>query len=182
MNKIYIDFRRVRPNNYNGIIVVLLLLFALVALCYILLHDPYREIHNQIFQTAENIRNYYRDRPGYWKLSTDSAINDNLVGQQLLGKEYKLKVGIGISGDMAMPADNTFDLVISDLNKSSCISLTEANVKQKQQLILQKITIISSKGTTEFTWGDKEHPLPVAKYATRNICQPTNNTVMWTFQ
>ena len=81
-----------------------------------------------------------------------------------------------------MPSNNSFDIVLSNLNKSSCIGLVEAEINKNQQLSLQKITVINSLGNTEFVWGDKNHPLPVAKYATRNICQPTGNTVLWTFQ
>lgn len=182
MKRLYVDFRKIRFHNYNGLALIVSLLFALIALCYVIFHNPYKELYEQIFQTSEQIRKYYSDQPGYWKLNTQSAIDDRLVGAKLLKSEYALKIGIGTEGETGMPSNNSFDIVLSNLNKSSCIGLVEAEINKNQQLSLQKITVINSLGNTEFVWGDKNHPLPVAKYATRNICQPTGNTVLWTFQ
>lgn len=183
MNKIYIDLKSIRLINSNGIIVIISLLFALIALCYVLMHNPYQSLHEHIFQTADKVRNFYRERPGYWKLSTQSAQEDKLISDELLNyKEFDLKIGIGSDGDMAMPSDTTFDIVLAHLNKSSCISLAEAKIDEQHKLGLQKITIINTNGTTEFSWGDDDYPLPIAKYSARNICQPAENTILWTFQ
>lgn len=183
MNKIHLDLRKISLTNYNGIVVIISLLFALIALCYVLVHNPYQHLHENIFVTADNVRNFYRDRPGYWKLSTQSAEEDMLISEELLNyKEYDVRIGIGSDGDMAMPADTAFDVVLSHLNKSSCISLAEAKISEQHKLGLQKITIINTNGTTEFSWGDEKYPLPVVKYSARNICAPSENTILWTFQ
>lgn len=182
MDKLYVDLKKIRLAGYNGIIFVVGLIIALALLCYALLHNPYKNIHEQIFQTADNIRRYYSDHPGYWKLSTETAIADRLIADNLADhKDFELRIGIGSDGEMAMPSDNDFDIALNNLNKSACISLVENKIGKKRQLGLQKITIINSGNATEFTWGDNEHPLPVAKYSARNICQPTGNTVLWTF-
>lgn len=181
MNKLYVDLRKFKVSNYSTLVIAASLAVALLTSIYVLLHSPYKELHEQIFLTAENVRKYYSDRPGYWKLATQSAKDDRLVTEKLLKSEYKFEIGSGENGDMAMPADTTFDITLKNLNKSACIGLTEAKINKNQQLALQRITIINAKGTTEFIWGAK-HSLPVGKYATRNICQPTGNTVMWTFQ
>ena len=182
MNRLYVDLRKIKFHNYNGLALIISLLFALIALCYVIFHNPYKELHEQIFQTAEHVRKYYSDQPGYWKLNTQSAINDRLVGDKLLKSEYAFKIGIGADGETGMPSNNSFDIALSGLNKSSCIGLVEAEINKDQQLGLQKITIINSLGSTDFVWGDNNQPLPVVKYTTRNICQPKENTVLWTFQ
>lgn len=182
MNKLHINLRKVKFMRYNGILTAVCLAIVGAVLCYTLLHNPYKKVHEQIFQTADNIRKYYADQPGYWKLSTQSAINDRLTADSLATqKEFELKIGIGENGEMAMPSDNDFDIALKGLNKSLCIGLSEAHIGNTEQLGLQKITLINENGTTEFTWGDENYPLPVKKYAARNICLPSGNTVMWTF-
>ncbi|MBR1601635.1 MAG: hypothetical protein IJ677_08695 [Alphaproteobacteria bacterium] len=183
MNKIYVNLKRFKSLNYNGLIIVISLILALITLCYVLLHNPYQKLHEQIFQTAANIRSYYSDRPSYWKLNTETAIDDMLVGDELLKhSEYDFKIGIGADGDTALPSDITFDIVLSGVNKSTCIGLVEAKVTPNQQLGLQKITVINSDETIDFEWGDAKHPLPITKYAARNVCKPTQNTILWNFK
>lgn len=182
MNKHYPDFRKIKLYGYNGIFAVIALFTAFGILIYLLVHNPYKSMHEQIFNTAENIRKYYSDRPGYWKLSTQSAIDDRLVADELLSQnDFELKIGIGENGDMVMPSDADFDITLKKLNKSSCIGLVEAPTSKAEQLGLQKITVINKEGVTEFTWGDEDHPLPVAKYRARKTCKPVDNTVIWTF-
>ena len=144
MDRIYVNLKRFRGVNYNGLIIIISLVFALITLCYVLLHNPYQKLHEQIFQTAYNIRAYYSDHPGYWKLNTESAVDDKLVSKELLKHtEYDFKIGIGINGDTALPSDSVFDIVLSGVNKSTCIGLVEAKVGKKQLLSLQKITVIN---------------------------------------
>ena len=183
MKRLYVDLKKINLKSYKGTALAIVLLISLIFMCYTLLHNPYKEIHEQIFRTAENIRKYYADRPGYWKLSTQTAIDDRLVAGNLAKhKEFELKIGIGENGETAMPSDSAFDIVLSGLNKASCIGLSESKISNTGQLALQKITIINEGGNTEFTWGDENHPLPIAKYSVRNTCGPTDNTVLWTFQ
>lgn len=182
MKKLYVDFRKIKLNGYNGIILVVSLFVALCVLAYLLLHNPYQSTHEQILRTADNIRKYYSDRPGYWKLATQSAIDDRLVVDDLLSQsDFELKIGIGADGDMAMPSDTNFDIALKKLNKSSCVNLIEAPLSKTEQIKLQKITVINSSDTTEFEWGNEEHPLPISKYKFRSVCQPADNTVIWTF-
>ena len=182
MNRLYVDLRKHKLSVNNGLLLIIGLLIALAFLGYTLFHNPYKATHEQIMQTADNIRKYYSDRPGYWKLSTESAKEDRLiVGDLTDRKEFDIKIGIGAEGEMAMPSDNNFDIALNNLNKSSCIDLIEANISKQRQLGLQKITLINSEGTTEFIWGDENHPLPIKKYSARKICQPVANTVIWSF-
>ena len=182
MKQPIIDIKHFRLYGYSGVIIALSLLAAVIGLSYILMHNPHQQLHQQIFETADKIRNYYRDRPGYWKLSTETAREDNLISEKLQNhKEYNVRIGQGLDGDMGMPGDANFDIVLKNLNKSACINLSEMALTKKQELMLQKIAIVNEKGITEFEWGG-DNPLPVVKYATRNICQTTDNALIWTFQ
>lgn len=182
MNKIYLNFKNIRSQNLNGIVIALCLLLAVIALSYVLFHNPHKDLHSAIFKTADNIRNYYRDQPNYWKLSTETATAASLVDKMLKQTKLVWHIGEGAKGDTAMPNDNSFDIALSKLNKSACINLSELAISKKHQLSLQKITVINDAGSTEFSWGDEEHPLPIDRYATRRICTPDDNTVIWTFQ
>ena len=74
MRTLYINFKNVQSAGFGGVALAVCLLFALIALSYVLFHNPHQDLHNQIFKTAENIRNYYRDQPSYWKLSTERDV------------------------------------------------------------------------------------------------------------
>ncbi|MBR3676711.1 MAG: hypothetical protein IKN71_06220 [Alphaproteobacteria bacterium] len=182
MNKVYLNLRKVHMSGVNGLVLAICLLFAGITLSYVLFHNPHQDLHKQIFKTAENIRSYYRDKPAYWKLSTESAKDDGLIVEELLKNADNLKIGQGENGDVSMPNDNSFDIVLKNLNKSACINLSELSVSHKQQLGLQKITLINENGISEFAWGDDAHPLPIKRYTTRKLCTVENNTLIWTFQ
>ena len=108
--KLVIAPKKFVNDNLGGIAIGLAVAFALVILSYVLLHNPHKSLHNQIFTAADKIRNYYRDEPGYWKLSTESAKQNNLLSEELLSYgEYDLQVGEGVDGAMALPMNQTFD-------------------------------------------------------------------------
>ena len=183
MDRIYLNFRNKRINGVNGIVAVLGLLLAIVVLGYVLLHNPHQKLHEAIFKTADNIRAYYRDQPNYWKLSTDLAKEAGLADEVLQKQsEYIWQIGEGANGETAMPNDGSFDIALKNLSKSACINLSELTISPSQQLGLQKITIKNDENSVEFMWGDEDHPLPILHYATRRICSPNGNTVIWTFQ
>lgn len=182
MKKMYINLHKVQSLKISGILSAIGVLLAVIILSYLLFHNPHQNIHKQIFKTAENIRSYYRDAPSYWKLSTATAKEDNLIAADLLKlKNTVLVIGQGKDGDISMPNDISFDIALKNLSKSACINLSEFSVSKLQQLGLQKITIYSDDIITEFSWGG-ENPLPIKRYATRKICKATDNIVIWTFQ
>ena len=182
MNKIYFNLRNIHSSyNKGGLVLVLTLIAAIIILCYLLFHNPHQILHKQIFTTADNIRNYYRENPGYWKLSTETAKSDNLLPKELLkNKDYGIQIGQGENGEAGIPGDMTFNIVLHNVGKSACISLVELPINQKQQLGLLKITVKNNK-TTEFSWG-ADFALPIKKYAARDVCITANNTIIWTFQ
>ena len=104
-----------------------------------------------------------------------TTVEDNLIDADLLKyKDFVLKIGQGKNGEISMPNDNSFDISLQNLSKSACINLSELTISKSHQLGLQKITVIGDDMITEFDWGG-DNPLPIKHYATRKICQPTNN-------
>lgn len=176
------DTEKARLNGLSGVFVLAVLIASCVGLSFVLLHNPYKNLQQQIFKTADRVRNYYRDRPGYWKLSTESAKQDDLLRSDLLQyKEYDFQIGQGIDGTFSLPSNLTFDLSVKHLNKSACVSLSEMPLDSNAKLSLVKISIINQQNEVEFTWGG-EHSLPIEKYSARNFCQPQENIIIWTFQ
>ncbi len=179
---VHIDMTKARMNGLFGLALLALLLVCCFGLSLLLLNNPHKELQRAVFSTAERVHSYYRDRPGYWKLSTQSAKDDNLLRKDLLKyKEYNIQIGQGSSGDAGLPSDMSFDITVKNLNKSACISLSEMNLKDEDKLTLMKITITNEQNTAEFSWGG-EHKLPIAKYSSRAYCTASGNTIMWTFQ
>lgn len=179
--KISLSLDDFKDNAMKGVLLAVALVVAMVCLFYVFHHNPHQTLQNDILISASKIHSYYREKPGYWQLSTNTALEDGLVAESLQQyKEYDVQIGQGLDGESSLPSDVNFNIVLKHLNKSACINLSELPINKDAQLILQKITIINSVKTVEFAWGG-ENPLPIAKYTTRDICQPTENTLVWTF-
>ena len=177
-----ISISGLKNNGYYGIAIMLGLATTFILLAYYLFHNPYKDLHSQIFEIAAKVNNYYREKPSYWKLSTVSAAEDNLLGNIREDyAKYDFSIGKGVEGEAVSPNDVSFDIALKHLSKSACISLSEYKITEKQRLSLLKITIINADKATEFSWGSDDK-LPVEKYAARNICSATENTLIWTFQ
>ena len=163
-------------------IIACALIVVLAALSYIVFHNPHQQLQHDIFATAQKIHHFYRDRPGYWQLATNTAIEDKLVVGALAKKEeFDVRIGQGLDGDTGLPSDMSFNIVLRHLNKSACINLSELPISEDSKLILQKITLINDNEMVEYAWGS-ENPLPIARYSMRQKCQPRENTLVWTFQ
>lgn len=140
---------------------------------------------DEIFDISDEIRSYYADKPGYWGLSTAKIIEENILSPKyikdqkiVLSHGYNILVGSGESGDAVMPLSYSFDIVLQNLNKAQCISFAEAPLNDENNLKLDKITIVNPRGTYSFEWG-AENPLPIKKYATKNMCLDGKNTLIW---
>lgn len=178
----HINIERLKSNGYYGIGLVVALIAAVVVLSYVLLHNPYQDIHERVFSIAEKVNKYYREKPNYWKLSTETAIEDDLIGNiKEEYTEYDFSIGQGSEGEISLPNDSTFDIALKHLSKSACISLSEYPIAEEKRLSLIKITVINNEKTTVYSWGE-EPKLPVKKYSARNICVAKENTIIWTFQ
>lgn len=179
---IHLDLERARLNGVFGFAILAVLLGLCLGLSLVLLNNPHKKLQRAVFETAEMVHTYYRDRPGYWKLSTKSAHSDNLLRDDMLQyKDYDVQIGQGTEGSAGLPSDMSFDITLKNLSKSACISLSEMSLKEQDKLLLMKISIINSNGSTEFSWGE-EPKLPIEKYSARKFCQNGGNIIMWTFQ
>lgn len=179
---VHLDMEKAHLNGALGFVLLAVLLAACVGLSLLLLHNPHKDLQRAVFATAERVRTYYRDRPGYWKLSTETAKSDNLLrGDLLKYKEYEFQIGQGADGAAGLPSDMSFDITAAKLNKSACISLSEMPLSESDKLALMKITITNEQNSVEFSWGG-EHKLPIAKYSARSYCLANGNTIIWTFQ
>ena len=179
---IHLDLERARLNGVFGFAILAALLGLCLVLSLTLLNNPHKKLQRAVFETAERVHTYYRDRPGYWKLSTESARADNLLRNDMEQyKAYEVQIGQGSDGAAGLPSDMSFDITLKNLSKSACISLSEMPLKEQDKLLLMKISIINSNGTAEFSWGG-EYKLPIEKYSARKFCQNENNTIMLTFQ
>ena len=158
-----------------------ILIVAAVGLFFLCTRNPYQDIQQNIMQSAAKIHSYYRDRPGYWQLSTNTAKEDGLLVQSLWQyAEYDIQVGHGTNGESSLPSDMSFNIVLHHLNKSACINLSEAAIDADTRLILRQITIINNKQKTEYSWGGNPS-LPIKKYEARDNCDISENTVVWSF-
>src|SRR5574344_310018 len=163
--KIRIDIEKLKLNGVLGLSVLSLLIVICVALSFTLLNSPHKQLHSKLFEMADKTRNYYRDRPGYWNLSTTSAKEDGLFSADLQTyKDYDIQIGQGINGDMSLPSDSSFDISLKHLNKSACISLAEMPLSEENRLSLIQITIHNENTETVFSWGS-ENSLPMKKYS-----------------
>ncbi len=168
--------------SYRKGIMLLVLLLAFVGLGYIMKSNPHQNLQQGVMQSAKKIHDYYRDQPGYWQLSTNTAKEDGLIATELLQyTEYDVQVGQGLEGESGLPSDLSFNIVLKNLNKSACINLSEMPIDINSRLLLQQIQIINSAQQVVYTWGGNP-ALPIGKYWARHICEPRNNMIVWTFQ
>ncbi|MBQ9035177.1 MAG: hypothetical protein IJ099_04360 [Alphaproteobacteria bacterium] len=175
-------FRTIKTVTGKKIILILAILLAVIGLKTILPYNPHQNLQAAIMESAAKVHSYYRDRPGYWQLSTNTAKEDGLIAPELLRfAEYEVQIGQGLNGESSLPSDYSFNIVLKHLNKSACINLSEAEIDAEAKLILQQITLINLKQNITYTWGGN-NLLPIAKYSMRKICDAAENTLVWNFQ
>lgn len=150
-------------------------------------HVIYQNVRT-VFRISESIRQYYADKPSYWGLNTEYVIKQNIVPKNLIkNNQLRLKNGIiilvggGVDGGTVMPMAQSFDIVLPHLNKAQCMSYAEVNLLDEESLALISLNIINSSGTHTFEWGGK-NSLPVRKYATKQLCQDKENTLIWSLK
>ncbi len=165
---------------------IFIMFFGFYACC-----SSQNDIKNNIadlFVVADEIRLSYADKPDYWGLSTDTIIKGNIVSKHfnkrdrlILSGGLNILVGSGIKAETIMPRMLTFDIIASDLTKAQCIAYVETSLKDEQLVALEQITINNNSGYHIFSWGG-ENPLPVQKYASKDLCDDGRNTIIWTLK
>ncbi len=141
----------------------------------------------EVISAAEGIRKFYRNRPGYWGLSTDSVLKNNLTpyfiengGKMFNALGKQVLVGQGADGGIVMPGARSFDIAYADLDKTECEQLAEFQFTENQSLGLLSITILSEKQQTVFSWGG-ENKLPITGEDAGRHCGK-KNILLWTFE
>lgn len=146
-----------------------------------------QNIHD-VFAISDDVRAFYADKPDYWGLNSEFVIKNKLLpsnfikNQQIvLGRSTPILIGSGEHAETVMPMGQTFDIVLPNLTKAQCISYAEAPLNEQQYLKLNSISILNIKGTYAFEWGG-QRALPIAKYATKDLCIDGKNTVIWSIK
>ena len=141
----------------------------------------------QLAQTANNIRLFYQTKPGYWGLSTENVIKNNLQASDML-KDNKLYnafekpvlIGQDDEGNIAMPGSKNFVITFKELSKSECTAMAAFKLNERENLTLLQMVILNKKGNFVFTWGG-ENPLPITKTEAEKFCERVN-TIAWSFE
>lgn len=141
----------------------------------------------EVMSAAEEIRKFYRNRPGYWGLNTESVLKNNLLsgfavqdGKPVNALGKHILIGQGADGNLVMPGARSFDIVYADLDKKECEQLAEFQFTENQSLGLLSITILGNGQQTEFSWGG-ENRLPITRENARRHCGE-KNFLLWTFE
>lgn len=142
-----------------------------------------------VFHISDNIRQFYIGKPNFWGLNTQTVVKEKIIDSKYIvndkiitAKGLAILVGKGFNADTLMFLDNTFDIVINDLDKSNCISLLEADIAKENVVRLREILLKNTNGIFSFRWGDDKYSLPVKKYIAKDICSDVNNSLLWSVE
>lgn len=166
--------------------------FCLIALgfyaCTSSQHTITRNI-SDIFEISDEIRNRYAESPDYWGVSTQTVIKENYISPRFITDEKiilsggnEIFIGDGVHADAVMPRATSFDIILPKLNKAQCIAHTEAAISSENQVKLLRITVANASGNYQFEWGNERYGLPVNKYASKDICADSDNTLIWSIK
>lgn len=149
-------------------------------------HNLIKKNIANIFEISDEIRANYSNKPDYWGLSTQALIKEGYISSKfikndkiILNSGDEIFIGSGIDASPVMPMQTTFDIVLPKLNKAQCIAYVEAPLTEDKQVKLLSISIFNKKGAYTFEWGNSLYSLPVKKYASKDICDNSDNTIIW---
>jgi len=177
-----------RRENVIKLLIPLLLIFLGFHSCSSLQRQVSRNI-SDIFLLSDDIRSHYTGKPDYWGLSTAKVLQENLIpakfirdGKLLLSSGEEIFVGTGKEADIVMPRMTTFDIILPHLNKAQCIAYAENKISMENQVKLQQMSIVNATGIYSFEWGAEKYSLPLKKYASKDICDNSDNVIIWTIR
>ncbi|MBO5441674.1 MAG: hypothetical protein J6A09_03830, partial [Alphaproteobacteria bacterium] len=108
---------------------------------------------SELFKIADEIREYYLDKPDYWGLSTELVAKKQLIDTKfisdnkiVLGSGSEIFIGDGEKADVLMPSSQNFDISLRHLNKAECIAYSEAEFSEERLLEITRITIVNESG------------------------------------
>lgn len=139
----------------------------------------------EIFSISDQIRNYYANKPDYWGLSTTEIVQKKIIadkflinGKIIISGHKEILLGQGKDADIVMPRSSSFDIILPKLTKAQCMAYAEKKLSAEDEVKLIGIQIINDKNSVMFEWGGT-YNLPIKKYASKDICSDSNNTLIW---
>ena len=141
----------------------------------------------ELRQFSQNIRRFYQNRPDYWGLNTQTAVDKQIYPLRMLKdgtpkSHYGTPVlaGSGPNGDILMPGARNFDIIYKDLNRRQCIELSSYKFDEKFWLGISSVSIINDGGETQFGWSGTQ-TLPIAEDAAEKFCKG-QNILIWHYE
>ena len=143
---------------------------------------------DDIFSLSDDVRAHFVTKPDYWKLSDAYIVENRIISKKFISNNHialssgkRVLIGRGINGDIVLPGSKSFDIVLTDLNRAQCIDYTEKPLSEEMLIKLVEIKIITSDKSYTFEWGGI-NPLPIQKYATKDFCSKTGNSIIWSLK
>ena len=137
----------------------------------------------QVISLADNVRNFYKNKPNAWGLNTYSAIQNKIIPQDMLnGRQIKnalgkdVLLGADMLGNTVMPGSKTFAIVYKNLNKKECNALASLTFSEKFMLSIDEIIILNDNSSS-FSWGSTNN-LPISSKMADKTCKQTND-ILW---
>lgn len=185
LNKIKIFFVKHHLFCLGGIGFVLV--FAFIWHIAMAPNTKIAEAQQNMFALTENIRNFYKKRPDYWGLSTQSALKNGLIPQMML-KDSKIYSAVGQNiligsdeaGSVVMPGMRSFYIIYDGVSKKDCVDMVSYPISEQNKLGLLGVIIKNNKEEVVFQWGG-ENSLPIKKDKATKICR-NKSIILWNFE
>ena len=185
LNKIKIFFVKHHLFCLGGIGFVLV--FAFIWHIAMAPNTKIAEAQQNMFALTENIRNFYKKRPDYWGLSTQSALKNGLIPQMML-KDSKIYSAVGQNiligsdeaGSVVMPGMRSFYIIYNGVSKKDCVDMVSYPISEQNKLGLLGVIIKNNKEEVVFQWGG-ENSLPIKKDKATKICR-NKSIILWNFE
>ena len=144
------------------------------------------EATKEVLLLADNVRKYYQTKPSYWGLSTESAIADGIIPENMIKKGRAINalgtnvlLGTAPNGEPIMPGMMGFDIIYQEIPKNLCIELATYQFSSQQNLGLKAISIVNDNAVT-FSWGSK-NALPINIEQAAKFCKG-KSSIIWNFE
>ena len=122
--------RHLQTRQLYVLLAIMTAAVILIVRQYVSPNKKVEEAALQVEEIARLVRQNYASRVDYWGLSTQSAIDNNMLtnlsyddGKLINALGKPVKIGSGENGDTVMPGERSFDVVYSGLNTGECIAL-----------------------------------------------------------
>ena len=154
--------RHLQTRQLYVLLAIMTAAVILIVRQYVSPNKKVEEAALQVEEIARLVHQNYASRVDYWGLSTQSAIDNNMLtnlsyddGKLINALGKPVKIGSGENGDTVMPGERSFDVVYSGLN--------------------------TGDNRQSFSWGEETFKLPVSRPEAKKICR-NGSKVLWTME